>query len=160
MYGDLEHLGSADQYMDEILEMIHQISLFDGFNQAEVITLCQHMTCYAAPSNYTLLQEGTAGAGLLLVLTGAAQEVGALDAPATEVSAGTALGEASFMDGKPNLNSYIATVPLDFAVLTREGLNAILLEAPRLGNKLLLRLGQLIAGRLREVSRQLIPTTA
>jgi CRP/FNR family cyclic AMP-dependent transcriptional regulator len=160
MYGDLEPLGSADQYMDEILEMVHQIDLFEGFNQMEVSAICQQMKCYAAPGNYILLQEGMAGAGLVLVLTGAVQEIAKTDSAVTDVVAGTTLGEASFIDGKPNIHTYIATVPMDFAVLSREGLNAILLEYPRLGNKLLLRLSQLISGRLRDASRQSITSIA
>jgi CRP/FNR family cyclic AMP-dependent transcriptional regulator len=160
MYGDLEPMGSADQYMDEILEMVHQIDLFDGFSQAEVRAICQRMRCYAAPSNYTLLQEGMAGVGLVLVLTGAAQEIGKIDSTVTGVAAGKTLGEASFIDGKPIMHTCIATVPMDFAVLSREGLDAILLEAPRLGNKLLLRLSQLISGRLRDASRQIATSIA
>ncbi len=160
MYGDIEPLGTADLYLDEILEIIHQIPLFEGFNQEEVKAVCQHMKCYAAPGNYVLMQEGMAGVGLVLILTGAAQELGKQEATFTDVLPGTCLGEATFVDGKPNMVSYVATVPTDFAIMTRENLNAILLEYPRLGNKLLLRLAHLVATRLRDVKHQVCTSMA
>lgn len=160
MYGDLEPLGTADLYLDEILEIVHQIHLFDGFSQEEITAVCQHMKCYAAPGNYVILQEGMAGVGLILVLTGAAQEFGKHEMNSTEVRPGTCLGEASFIDGKPNMTSYIATVPTDFALLSRESLNAILLEYPRLGNKLLLRISHIIASRLRDANHQALTSIA
>jgi CRP/FNR family transcriptional regulator, cyclic AMP receptor protein len=160
IYGDLEPMGTADLYLDEVLEIIHHIPLFDGFNQEEIGAVCQHMKCYATPGNYILLQEGMAGVGLILILTGAAQELGRHDMCSVVVGPGNCLGEASFIDGKPNMTSYIATVPSDFALLSREGLNAILLHYPRLGNKLLLRLASLMATRLREVNRPVLASMA
>lgn len=160
MYGDLEPLGAANLYLDEILEIVHQISLFDGFNQEEISAVCQHMQCYAAPGNYVILQEGMAGVGLILLLTGAAQEFGKNEMGSLEVRPGTCLGEASFIDGKPNMTSYIATVPTDFALMSRENLNAILLEHPRLGNKLLLRISHIIATRLRAANHQVMTSIA
>lgn len=160
MYGDLEPLGAADLYLDEILEIIHQTPLFNGFNPEEVKAVCQHMQCYAAPSHYVLMQEGMAGVGLLLILTGAAQELGKQEVTYTHVLPGACLGEVTFIDGKPNVASYVATVPTDFAIMTRENLNAVLLEYPRLGNKLLLRLAQIIATRLRDVKHQVFTSMA
>lgn len=162
MYGDLEDLGSADHYLDEILEMVHQIDLFDGFNEAEVRAVCQHMQCYAAPRNYILLQEGLTGDGLVVVLTGAARETSQMAGEQTvaDVAVGTTLGEMSFIDGKSHMTTCVATAPMDFAVLSREALNAILLEAPRLGNKLLLSLLQLISARLRDTGHHFLPSIA
>ncbi|PKO24565.1 MAG: cyclic nucleotide-binding domain-containing protein [Betaproteobacteria bacterium HGW-Betaproteobacteria-8] len=161
-YSDLEDLGSADRYMDEILEIVHQIGLFDDLNEAEVRLVCRHMRCYGAPRNYIILQEGLAGDGLLLVLTGAAREVGQVagEQAETEVEVGAALGATSFIDGKPHLTTCITSVPMDFAVLSRDALNIIQDEAPRLGNKLLLALLKLVAARLRIASRHSLSSIA
>jgi len=161
-YSDLEDLGSADRYMDEILEIIHQIDLFDDLNEAEVRLVCQHMRCYGAPRNCIILQEGLAGDGLLLVLTGAAREIGQVagEQAEIEVEVGTTLGATSFIDGKPHLTTCISSVPMDFAVLSREELNAILDEAPRLGNKLLLALLKIVSSHLRTASRHSLSSIA
>lgn len=159
IYGDLEDLGRAEGYLDEILEIIDRIRLFDDLALDEIRVLCRHMRCYAAPRNYALLEAGAGGGYLLLVLTGTAevrrQRPGLDDDNIEAIAAGAALGEASLVDGQPCGVSCIATVPTDFAVLTRDALNHILLQAPRLGNKLLLALLQLMSARLRRAERHM-----
>lgn len=156
----LEALGRADRYLEEILENIHHIDLFVDFDASEVKMVCQYMRCYAAPRNYALLQEGMNGDYLVLVLTGAVEErrrvLGDGEQIVNEIIPGTTLGEVSIIDGKSHQSTWVATKPTDFAVLSREALNALLVEAPRLGNKLLLTLLQLISNKLREASRQLV----
>ena len=146
------------------MEIAARIRLFDNFALDEIRVLCHHMRCYAAPRNYALLEEGTGGGYMLLVLTGAAevtrQMPGTDDETTDTLAAGAALGEASLVDGQPCGVSCVATVPTDFAVLTRDALNQILLQAPRLGNKLLLALLQLMSARLREAYARVAPSVA
>jgi hypothetical protein len=125
------------------------------------------MRCFAAPRDYTLLGGDSRHCGemecLLLVLTGAAQlKHVSTDGceTVTEVAVGSILSEVSMIDGKNHLVSCKASKPLDFAVLTRSGLNSILLQAPRLGNKILLALLDLVASRLREINHYLLPSIA
>lgn len=160
IYGDLEDLGKADRYLDEILEIVHQIKLFDNFSMDEIKVLCHYMRCFAAPRNYTLLEEGTDGDYLLLILTGSVEvrkQIPGQVEMIAEMTPGSTMGEMSLVDGKPSYTSCIARVPTDFAVLTREALNGILLQAPRLGNKLLLILLQMMSTQLRQVSSHFLP---
>lgn len=154
IYADLEDLGSAERYLDEILEILYQIRLFDDFSMDEIKVLCHYMRCYAVPRNYALLEEGKEGDFMLLVLTGAAEVRKYVPAIGHEKIAdilpGMTVGETSMIDGRPRFISCSATVPTDVAVLTREALNNLLLQAPRLGNKLLLTLLQMLSGRLRD----------
>lgn len=154
MYGDLNDLGLAENYMDEIYEILHQIRLFDDFGMDEIKALCHYLHCYAAPRHYPLLKEGDSGDYLVLILTGAAevrvQIPGVGNEKIADLLPGASVGETSLVDGKPRFITCVATAPTDFAVLTRASLNHILLQAPRLGNKLLLTLLQLLSARLRE----------
>jgi CRP/FNR family cyclic AMP-dependent transcriptional regulator len=154
MYGDLGDLGLAEHYMDEIYEIIHQIRLFDDFGIDEIRALCRYLHCYAAPRHYPILREGEYGDYMVLILTGSAevrvQIPGIGNEKIAELGAGSTVGETSMIDGKPRFISCIATTPTDFAVLTRKSLNQILMQAPRLGNKLMLTLLQLLSARLRE----------
>ncbi len=163
-YGDLEDLGRADKYIDEILEIIHPIHLFDDFSEDEIRAMCHYMRCFAAPRNYALLEEGKAGDYLLLVLNGTAvarrQTIDAGVETIAEIAVGSTLGEMAMVDGKPHLSSCIVTAPMDFAVLTRDALNNILLQAPRLGNKLLLTLLHLMSTQLRDASSRFLPSIA
>ena len=102
----------------------------------------------------TLLKEGDAGDFLLLILTGKVVVEKTIEGAEvkhiSEVVAGSTLGEMSMIDGLPRFASCTTVSPTDFAVLTRETLNNVLLQMPRLGNKLLLTLLQTMSGRLRD----------
>lgn len=160
-YPDLDWLGRADKYEDEIFEIVNHIKLFDKFSMDEVKALCRFMQCYAAPRDYRLLNEGDSGDFLLLILTGSVEVV--KDIPEdgckliAEVGVGSTLGEMSMIDGNHRFASCITAVPTDFAVLTRESFNNVLIQMPRLGNKLLLTLLQTTTSRLRETYDRLMP---
>lgn len=155
LYPDLVYLGGADQYEEEIFEIIEDIKLFEAFSHDEVRTLCQLMHCYAAPNETILLKEGDLEDHLILILTGSVEVTKTLSDQEvkliTEVGVGETLGEMSMIDGCPRFASCTTVQPTDFAVITRETLNDILLQMPRLGNKLLLTLLQTMSARLREV---------
>lgn len=161
LYGDIEDLGRADRYLDEILEIAHRVRLFDDLDRDEIRVICHYMRCYAAPRNYALLKEGASGDHLVLILTGMAElrkrVPGAGSEKITEVSAGSAIGEATMAGSQPRCVSCVATTPTDFAVLTRDALNHILLQAPRLGNKFLLTLLRAMSVHLREAYAHVLP---
>ena len=154
LHPGLVYLGGANQYEEEIFAMVEDIKLFETFSLDEVRSLCQLMQCYAAPKDMTLLKEGDAGDFLILILTGKVVVEKALVTSSSkhiaEVGAGATLGEMSMIDGQPRFASCTTLLPTDFAVLTRETLNNVLLQMPRLGNKLLLTLLQTMSARLRE----------
>jgi len=157
-----EDLGSASNFIEEIQEIVKRLSLFEGFSNQESALLFDYMECYAAPSYSTILREGESGDFMIIILTGRINVVKDY-APGesnivAELGPGGFLGEMSLFDGQQRFASCIATEPTDFAVLTRECLNDILVDHPRLGNKLLLILIQLITERLREASRRMLPT--
>lgn len=153
MYRDIEDLGTADNYLDEIQGMTHDIQLFDTFSINEVETLCRYMQCYGAPRNYPLIVEGQDIDYLLLILTGWAEIKHSIPGKGMEIAAGATVGEMSLIDGHPDSASCITTVPTDFAVLTRDGLNSLLMQSPRLANKLLLTLLRRVVKRLRDANQ-------
>lgn len=163
-YSEVEALGRADLYIDEIMEIVHQIDLFESLSAPEILAVCRHMECYAAPRGYHLLRQDVSDDHLVLLLSGTAiiKRDTMLDGEEiiAEVSAGTLLGEMSMIDGKPHMASCVAITPLDFAVFSRDTLNAILINTPRLGNKLLLTMLQLVSARLRDASYRFLPSLA
>ncbi|MBL8489001.1 MAG: cyclic nucleotide-binding domain-containing protein [Rhodocyclaceae bacterium] len=160
-FNALESLGSASRFAEEIHEIIDRIPLFEDFNRSEIEALCAYMTCYAAPRDVPILREGEEGDFLLVVLTGKVAVKKAMPTNETKVitmvGPGASLGEMSLIDGHPRFASCLTVEPTDFAVLTRDELNEILINQPRLGNKLLLVLLQMMAHRLRDASERLLP---
>lgn len=150
---ELEFLGSADKYEDDIFEMINEITLFDSFSRDEIKALCRFFECYAAPRNFTLLNEGDRGDHLLLMLNGGVRVTKKIPNGAeiliAEVGVGCILGEMSMVDRQPRFASCTTLTPVDFAVFTRDSFDHVLLQMPRLGNKLLIALFQISTSRLR-----------
>lgn len=162
LFPQLEDLGGASGFVEEIQEILKTLSLFEGFNRQESALLCDYMECFGAPSRSTILREADHGDFLIVVLTGRINVV--KDYPPgqqkiiAQVGPGGFLGEMALFDDKPRFATCITTEPTDFAVLTRACLNDILVDHPRLGNKLLLTLLQLITERLRDSVTRMLPT--
>ena len=120
------------------------------------------MECFGAGTHTTILDEGDSGDFMLIVLTGAIDVVKAYGANdhkiVAHVSPGGVVGEMSLIDGQHRFASCITTQPTDFAILTRSALNEILIDHPRLGNKFLLILLQLMTSRLRDATTRMLPT--
>lgn len=154
LYSDLVDLGKADGYFEEILEIARWIRLFDGLTNDEIRAVCHYLRCYAAPRQYSVIKEGDSGDYLIVVLTGAAILKHESGAPwggvAVELSPGEIVGESALLSGAPRRYSCFALSPMDFAVLSRSALHSIALHAPRLGNKLLMNLLQLLSVRMHE----------
>lgn len=160
LFPALEYLGSATRYKNEISEIMDRVQLFGDLKIPEVESLCGFMQCFGAPCDVTLITEGSEGNFLLIVLTGKVRVVKHTDGEARTIAMagpGVSLGEMSMIDGEPRFASCITVEPTDFAVLTRQDLNEVLLNMPRLGNKLLLVLLQMMTARLRRTSNSLLP---
>lgn len=157
----LEDLGGASGFVEEIQEILKTQSLFEGFSGNECALLCDYMECYGAPSRSMVLREGEHGDFLIVILTGRIEVVKncALgdDRVVAQVGPGGFLGEMALFDDQPRFASCITVEPTDFAVLTRDALNDILIDHPRLGNKLLLTLLQLMTDRLRDAVTRMLP---
>ena len=162
-FAELEDLGGAVDFVQEIQEILKTQSIFEGFSAQESALLCEYMECYGAPSRSTVLREGDRGDFLIIILTGHISVVkndGHGESKAiAQVGPGDFLGEMALFDDQPRFASCITTEPADFAVLTRSALNDILIDHPRLGNKLLLTLLQRMTERLRDAVTRMLPNT-
>lgn len=157
------HLGCADQYQDEIFELIDRIWLFEDLRRPEIAALCARMDCHAASRGQEILKEGDDGDFLVIILTGEVAVIKHTDGHhklIATVGPGAVLGEMSLVDGIPRFASCIASEPTDFAVLTRDTLYDLMVSEPALGGKVLLLLLQLLTRRLRDTSEKLMPFIA
>lgn len=161
LFADLEFLGSADRFVENLAETIEHITLFDDFSDEEIRALAHYMICYAAPKDYTLLNEGDSGDYLLLILSGAAvvqkkiEDLGSHNI--ANIGTGSIMGEMSLVDGHHRFASCVTTMPTTFAVLTRASMNEILIYSPRMGNKFLLIILQMMAERIRASCDRFLP---
>jgi len=160
IYANFDYLGAASAYTEDVYEALGDAPLFERFSRNEVAALCEFMHCFVAPRGGTLLAEGDEGDYALIILSGNVDvrklsEQGELVTIAN-VSCGSALGEMSLIDGERRFASCVATEPTDFAVFTRADLNEMMVIHPRLANKFLIKLMQILVGRLRTTGNLLL----
>jgi CRP/FNR family transcriptional regulator, cyclic AMP receptor protein len=72
------------------------------------------------------------------------------------VRPGAVLGEMSLLDGEPRYASCWALSDVEAAILTRAAVAGLIREQPAVGAKLLVKITQLLAQRLRNTSNQLL----
>ncbi len=157
---DVQALGSVSDFVNEFIEAVGPQHIFDTFSRAETTLLSEYLECFGVPRQTVVVKENDDCDFLAILITGKAEVFKIQDGiPTTilEISPGEIIGVMSFIDQQKRFASCITIEPSDFAVLTREGLNDMLADHPRLGNKFLLVLLGLTASRLRRASSTLVP---
>lgn len=156
----LTPLGRASEFADDIYGLMAKTPLFSGLDMAETHTLGAFMYVYDAPAGLTLINEGDAGDFMVLLMSGMVDVLrrNRYNYPSRIAVAhsGHALGEMSMFDGEPRFASCVTLEQCRLAVLTRDSLMLVLQDETRLGNKILLKLVQLLSERLRQTSAKLV----
>ena len=156
----LRPVGRATDFADEIYGMMAKTPLFSGLDIEETRKLGAFMYVYEAPAGITIINEGESGDFMMLLIKGMVDVLrrNRYNYPSRIAVAhsGHALGEMSMFDGEPRFASCVTLENSRIAVLTRDALLLVLSDEPKLGNKILLKLVQLLSERLRQTSAKLV----
>ena len=156
----LRPVGRASDFADQIHGLMAQTPLFSGLDIDETRKLGTFMYVYEAPPGVTVINEGESGDFMMLLMQGMVDVLrrNRYNYPSriAVAHAGHALGEMSMFDGEPRFSSCVTLEYSRIAVLTRDALMLVLGEEPKLGNKILLKLVQLLSERLRQTSAKLV----
>jgi|PlaIllAssembly_1097288.scaffolds.fasta_scaffold318598_1 CRP-like cAMP-binding protein len=156
----LRPIGRASEFSDEIHVLMAKTPLFSGLDIDETRKLGAFMYVYEAPPGVTVISEGEAGDFMMLLMSGMIDVLrrNRYNYPSRIAVAhgGHALGEMSMFDGEPRFASCVTLEHSRIAVLTRDALMLVLTDEPKLGNKILLKLVQLLSERLRQTSAKLV----
>ena len=138
------------------------------FTPQEADLLGANMLLVRAQPGQLLIAEGEASDWMMMLLSGtvdvAKRPVGA-DADETSpsiatrlavIKEGAVIGEMSMLDGEPRYASCTALSVVEAAVLTRGAVSRLIQAHPAVGAKLLVKLTQLLAQRLRNTSSKLV----
>jgi CRP/FNR family cyclic AMP-dependent transcriptional regulator len=135
-------------------------ALLEDFTEPEAATLGGAMLRVRAAPRQVLIREGDTGNWMLLLLSGTVdvtkQSPRGDRSRLAVVKAGATLGEMSMLDGEPRNATCTAIEAVEAGVLTRESIAGLIREHPGVGAKLLVKLTQLIAQRLRNTNNQLV----
>lgn len=152
--------GDASEHALAIHELMLRTPLFAGLTVDDTRRLGTYMRIYEAEPGITLINEGEPGDFMMLLMDGLIDVLrrNRHDYPARIALGhpGHALGEMSMFDGEPRFASCVTLEPCKMAVLSREALMQVLEDEPALGNRILLKLVQLLSDRLRQTSSKLV----
>ena len=162
----LEVLGCCDR-LSRWPGLMEQSVLLQDFSADEVDVLGSLMLHVRAQPGQMLIVEGDANDWMMLLLRGTV-DVGKRIGPEAEpevrgdntrlavLRTGSVLGEMSMFDGEPRYASCWALSEVEAAVLDKAAVARLIKARPELGAKLLVKLTQLLAQRLRNTSSQLV----
>jgi CRP/FNR family transcriptional regulator, cyclic AMP receptor protein len=168
----LQDAGDAAQALQSGADALRQsASLLEDFKLDELAILGGAMRRISAKPGQILIQEGEAGDWMLLILQGTIDVTKRImhhDAQGqpTEnllevsrlavVRAGASLGEMSMLDNELRNASCTAIDEVEAAILTRASIGHLIQSHPAVAAKLLVKITQLLAQRLRNTSAQLV----
>ncbi|MDE2048163.1 MAG: cyclic nucleotide-binding domain-containing protein [Betaproteobacteria bacterium] len=137
-------------------------SALAGLHDSEAEVVVSYMVARFVQAGAAFIREGDAQhtGFMLLILDGEATVESLVVSRSNPmvlsvIGPGSVLGEMGVIDGSPRSATCTASTDLRVAVLSRDRLQALLDDHPRLGAKLLLALGQRLAERLRDVNQKL-----
>ena len=163
----LELLGPCEG-LSQQTELLQVSPLMRDFTPAEADLLGASMVRVRAQPGQVLIAEGEASDWMMLLLRGTVdvgkRKIGAevdKEEPGDTtrlavLKEGAVLGEMSMLDGEPRYASCWALSEVEAAVLTRAAVARLISAHPGVGAKLLVKLTQLLAQRLRNTSSQLV----
>lgn len=162
--GGLEILGMCHGFARNNAALLQHSALLDNFTNDEAETLGGVMLRVRAQPGQILIQEGAISHWMMLVLSGTV-DVTKRSARGTPsrlavIKSGASVGEMSMLDGAPRNATCSALEEVEAGVLTRLAIEQLIREHPAVGAKLLVKLTQILAQRLRNTNNELVRVRA
>ncbi len=156
----MQALGKGKAFHKEVAVMLRNTQMFGDFHADENEGIAPYMLAFSAPRNVIVFREGERTGQMCLLVEGSLElfkndERGG-HKKLVEVRAGKSIGEMSVLDGLPYSATAITATPSKLLLLTRDNLNRIMEEHPRLAAKMLWKIGNLLSLRLRQTTGKLI----
>lgn len=138
----------------------HTAALLEDLAPEEADILGELMPMLRARAGQALIAEGDVGDWMLLLLAGTVDVIKTSESGEVSrlavIKQGRAVGEMSMLDAAPRYATCIAIEDVQAGVLTRLMIAHLIQDHPAIGAKLLVKLTQLLAQRLRNTSNRLV----
>ena len=160
----LEVLGLCHGFARNNAALLQHSALLDDFTSDEAETLGGVMLRVRAGRGQVLIQEDTISDWMMLILSGTVdvtkRSAGGTPSRIAVIKSGASIGEMSMLDGAPRYATCSALEQVEAGVLTRAAIEQLIREHPAVGAKLLVKLTQLLAQRLRNTGNHLVKVRA
>ena len=164
----LELLGNCQKMSGRGPGLLEHSAMLEDFTPQELDTLGEAMLLIRAQPGQVLISEGDEGDWMLLLLSGTVDVTKTTppgeDEPESQESfsrlgvatEGAALGEMSMFDRDVRYATCTAIDTVEAAVLSRAAIGQLIRQHPGVGAKLVVKITQLLAQRLRNTSNRLV----
>ncbi len=144
---------------DPLVSALREVPLFEDLRRRELRGVGQVLQRQTYKSGDTVFEQGQPGVGLYLVLSGAVDVLQEDEDGArlrlSEAGEGAFFGEMALLDDSARTASAVAAEDTELAVFFRSDLLALAEQRPNVAAKLVMRLSQIVAERLRRTNRSL-----
>ncbi len=144
----------------ELIPKLERTALFSEFKREDYEALVDYLTVQKIEAGILVFREGERGTRMCLLLEGRLEvfkrDDGGTDKKITDVGPGKLIGEMSLIDGMPYSATVISSAASTLVMLSRESMQRVCDERPRVGNKLLWKISHLLSLRLRQTTGRLI----
>ncbi|MDP2806037.1 MAG: cyclic nucleotide-binding domain-containing protein [Gallionellaceae bacterium] len=149
--------------LDEISDMLINCPLFNHLQAADVKAIARHFGINNISKGETIFNEGDDGSFMCIVHEGRVSIVksnqnGDPVIMGTE-GPGRALGEMAVLDGERRSASCVAATDCVFLTLSREAMDTMLEDQPRVGAKILRAIAVSLSRRMRWTAGKLVDLT-
>jgi CRP-like cAMP-binding protein len=156
----LEEIGIGSAFKETLCQMLEATVLFRDFSRQEIETVVRYVHAYRAKPGTALYIEGERNNALALVVRGKVQvhkQTGeGQSRHLATIRPGSVLGEISVIDGFPHSATATTSEETELVMLTRQNLQRIAEEFPKLGARILWQVAWQLCARLRQTSGVLI----
>ena len=165
---ELELLGNCQKMSGRGPGLLQHSAMLEDFTPQELDTLGEAALWVRAQPGQVMLKEGDTGDWMLLILSGTVDVTKATPPTEDEPEAhesfsrlgvateGAALGEMSMFDRNLRYATCTAIDTVEAAVLSRAAIGQLIRQHPGVGAKLVVKITQLLAQRLRNTSNRLV----
>ncbi len=153
----MEYIKSTTQQRTDLMEKTNWTR---EFGTKEIENLAKYIQLAQSPKGMPVIREGVREAFMCIIVSGSVnvvkEDMQSHGKVLSTMTAGKLFGEMTLFDGEPRSATVLAIEDTTMLVLTKESLNRLIEEIPKLGAKILLKLGMLISQRLRMTSGKLV----
>jgi len=146
--------------LQERAKMLETTQWANEFSWNEIENIAKYLYISRTVKGLAIFNEGSRNADMYLIVEGSVavvkEDVSNREKVLSIITKGKVIGEMALFDGQPRSAKVIATDDATMLVLSRDNLNRLIDDIPKLAAKLLLKLGALISYKLRMTSGILV----
>lgn len=153
----IEEIGDALQKRARMLETTQWAN---EFTWKEIENLSKYFYISKMAKGLAIFNEGSRNAEMYLIVEGSVnvvkEDLSNREKVLSVITKGKVIGEMALIDGQPRSAKVVASDDVTMLVLSRDNLDRLIEDIPKLAAKLLLKLGSLISNKLRMTSGLLV----